>query len=49
MTEGPGMNGHLGVYSGHLRIGDLGVRHFTVVDDVAGKGVLMAGHVHAQE
>ena len=36
------MNWHLGVYSGHLRIGNLGVRHLSVVDDVAGEGVLVA-------
>lgn len=40
------MDCHLGVYPDHLRIGNLGVRHFAVVDDVAGEGVLVAGHVH---
>lgn len=40
---------HLRIYAGHLRIGDLGVRHLAVVDDVAGEGVLVVGHVHTQE
>ena len=48
-TERSRMNGYLGVYAGHLRVGDLGVRHFAVVDDVAGEGILVAGHVHRQE
>lgn len=43
------MNQHLGVYSGHLRTSNFGVRHLTVIDDVAGEGVLMVGHVHTQE
>jgi len=43
------MEEYLGVYGGHLRIGDLDVRHLAVIYDVAGEGVLVAGHVHAQE
>ena len=36
------MDWHLGVDPGHLRIGNLGVRHLSVVDDVADEGVLVA-------
>ena len=43
------MDAHMRIYSRHLRIGDSGVRHLAVVDDVAGKGVLVIGHVHTQE
>ena len=43
------MKEHPGIYAGHLRIGDLDVRHFAMIDDVAGEGVLVTGHVHAQE
>ena len=49
MTECPRMYGYLGVDAGHLRIGNPGVGHLSVVDDVACESVLVAGHVHTEE